>query len=73
MLRYDNDTSFLGLFGFALSFFIICIHLATLNSFGIPHMVPLVTLGLGAWGHTLLRSNSKEMPIDETYKPQYPL
>ncbi len=66
-------SSFLGLFGFALSFFLICIHLATLKSFGIPYMAPLVTMELGAWGHTLLRSNSKEMPIDETYKPQDPL
>jgi len=65
-------SSFLGLFGFALSFFIICIHLATLKSFGIPYMAPLVTMEIGAWGHTLLRGNSKEMPIDDTYKPQNP-
>lgn len=65
-------SSFLGLFGFALSFFVICIHLSTLKSFGIPYMAPLTTMELSAWGHTLLRTNSKEMPIDDTYKPQEP-
>ncbi|MBC2728777.1 spore germination protein [Desulfosporosinus sp.] len=65
-------SSFLGLFGFALSFFLICIHLSTLKSFGIPYMAPLATLEIDAWGHTLLRGNSKEMPIDDTYKPQDP-
>ncbi|AFQ42249.1 spore germination protein [Desulfosporosinus meridiei] len=66
-------SSFLGLFGFALAFFLICIHLSTLKSFGIPYMAPLATMEVSAWGHTLLRENSEEMPIDDTYKPQNPL
>jgi hypothetical protein len=65
-------SSCLGLFGFAISFFIICIHLVTLKSFGIPYMAPLVTTKISAWNHTLLRENTREMPVDETYKPQDP-
>ncbi len=63
-------SSILGLFGFALSFFIICIHLASLTSFGIPYMAPLVTSEASGWGHTIFRVNTSEMPVDETYKPQ---
>jgi hypothetical protein len=65
-------SSFLGLFGFALAFFIILIHLVTLKSFGIPYMAPMATLEFSAWGHTLLRQHTSEMPIDDTYKPQNP-
>lgn len=66
-------SSFLGLFGFAISFLMICIHLSTLTSFGIPYMAPLATMELSGWSHTLFRENSKEMPVDDTYKPLNPL
>lgn len=65
-------SSFLGLFGFATAFFIICIHLVTLKSFGISYMAPFAPLEESGWGHTILRENTKEMPIDETFKPQRP-
>ncbi len=63
-------SSILGLFGFALSFFMICIHLANLKTFGIPYMAPLVTSAVNAWGHTILRENTNKMPLDDTYNPQ---
>lgn len=66
-------SSILGLFGFAVSFFIICGHLANLKSFGIPYMAPLATSEVSAWGHTILRENTNKMAIDETYHPQDPL
>lgn len=66
-------SSFLGLFGFAISFLMICIHLSTLTSFGIPYMAPLATTEFAGWSHTLFRENSKEMSVDDTYKPQNPL
>lgn len=65
-------SSCLGLFGFALSFFVICIHLANLKSFGIPYMAPLATSEASGWGHTILRENTNKMPVDETYQPQDP-
>lgn len=63
-------SSMLGLFGFALSFFVICIHLCNLKSFGIPYLSPMATIEISGWGHTILRQNTKRMPVDETYKPQ---
>lgn len=65
-------SSFLGLFGFAAAFFMILIHLVTLKSFGIPFMAPFAPLEGSGWGHTIFRKNTKQMPIDETYKPQRP-
>lgn len=58
-----------GIFGFAVAFFIITIHLATLKSFGIPYTAPLAPLEPSGWGHTVLRENTEEMPQDKTYKP----
>ncbi len=63
-------SSFFGLFGFASAFFIICIHLVNLKSFAIPYLAPLAPLEPSGWGHTILRQNTKEMPMDETFKPQ---
>ncbi|MEL7563870.1 MAG: spore germination protein [Dehalobacterium sp.] len=63
-------SSFLGLFGFAVAFFSILIHLVTLKSFGIPYMAPFAPMEGSGLGHTILRENTKRMPIDETYKPQ---
>lgn len=62
-------SSFLGIFGFAASFFYIAIHLVTLKSFGIPYMSPLAPLEASGWGHTILRDNTVTMAQDETYKP----
>lgn len=59
-----------GLFGLAISVFYILIHLSTLKSFGIPYMAPLGPMEPSGWGHTILRRPSKNMPQDETYKPQ---
>jgi len=59
-----------GLFGLAVSFFYILVHLSTLKSFGIPYMAPLGPLELSGWSHTILRKTSVDMPQDETYKPQ---
>jgi spore germination protein (amino acid permease) len=62
-------STFLGLFGFAVAFFYICVHLATLKSFGIPYMAPLAPIEGSAWGQTIFRQNSNTMPQDETYQP----
>lgn len=62
-------TTFLGMFGFAVAFFFIAIHLVTLKSFGIPYMAPLAPMEASGWGHTILRRNTESMPQDETYKP----
>lgn len=59
----------LGIFGFAMAFFIVCAHLATLKSFGIPYTAPLAPLEPSGWGHTIMRENTEQMPQDETYKP----
>lgn len=59
----------LGIFGFAIAFFSICAHLATLKSFGIPYMAPLAPMEPSGWGHTIIRENTEQMPQDETYKP----
>ncbi|MEL7563979.1 MAG: spore germination protein [Dehalobacterium sp.] len=59
----------LGIFGFAVAFFIITAHLVTLKSFGIPYTAPLAPLEPSGWGHTILRENTEQMPQDETYKP----
>lgn len=66
-------SSFLGLFGFALSCFMISFHLVTLKSFGIPYMAPMAPMQASGWTHTILRENTKKMPIDETYQPQNPI
>ncbi len=62
--------TFFGLFGFAVAFFYITIHLVTLKSFGIPYMAPLAPIEGSAWGHTILRENTRIMPQDETYHPK---
>lgn len=59
----------LGIFGFAMAFFIVGAHLATLKSFGIPYTAPLAPLEPSGWGHTIIRENTEQMPQDETYKP----
>ena len=59
-----------GLFGLAVSFFYILVHLSTLKTFGIPYMAPLGPIELSGWGHTIFRKTSVDMPQDETYKPQ---
>ncbi|HYH04873.1 MAG TPA: spore germination protein [Bacillota bacterium] len=64
-------SSFLGLFGFAAAFFMICIHLVNLKSFGIPYMTPLAPIETSGWGHTILREDTVKMPVDETYRPQH--
>jgi len=58
-----------GLFGLAIAFFYLTIHLATLKSFGIPYMAPVGPLELSGWGHTIFREPTPKMAIDETYKP----
>jgi len=63
-------STFLGLFGFAVAFFFICVHLVTLKSFGIPYLAPLAPIEASGWRHTILRGNTGQIPIDETYKPQ---
>jgi len=65
-------SGFFGLFGFAIAFFSILIHLVTLKSFGIPYMAPVAPIEGSGLFHTVLRKNTKHMPIDETYKPQRP-
>ncbi|NMA15560.1 MAG: GerAB/ArcD/ProY family transporter, partial [Clostridia bacterium] len=62
-------TTFFGLFGFAVAFFYIAIHMISLKSFGIPYMAPLAPMEGSAWGHTILRENTQVMSQDETYKP----
>ena len=62
--------SLLGVFGFAIAFFNISIHLVTLKSFGIPYMAPLAPLEASGWLHTIARKSSEVMPQDETYKPR---
>ena len=62
--------SVLGLFGFAASIFITCIHLVTLKSFGIPYMTPLAPAEPSGWTHTILRESTEDMPVDETFKPR---
>ncbi|MFZ5946058.1 MAG: spore germination protein [Bacillota bacterium] len=59
-----------GLFGLAIGFFYIAIHLATLKSFGIPYMAPFGPTELSGWGHTILRESPVKMAQDQTYKPQ---
>ena len=59
----------LGLFGFAMAFIYIAIHLSALKSFGIPYLSPLSPLEGSGWGHTILRENTVSMSQDETYKP----
>ena len=63
-------TTMFGVFGFAVAFFSIATHLVTLKSFGIPYMAPLAPAEASGWGQTILREDSKDMPQDETYKPQ---
>ena len=63
-------TSFFGLFGYAVAFFYIAIHLATLKSFGIPYMAPLAPLEGSGLGHTIYRENTKIMSQDETFQPK---
>lgn len=62
--------SILGVFGFAISFFYITIHLVTLKSFGIPYMAPLAPFEGSGFFHAILRKTTVRMPQDETYKPQ---
>ncbi|WP_148133481.1 spore germination protein [Candidatus Formimonas warabiya] len=62
-------TTVLGIFGFAVAFFMITVHLATLKSFGIPYTAPLAPLEPSGWGHTILRKTTEQMPQDETYQP----
>lgn len=58
-----------GVFGFAVAFFYIAIHLVTLKSFGIPYMTPLAPAEASGWGHTIFRDNTVKMAQDETYQP----
>ncbi|MDW7675100.1 MAG: spore germination protein [Bacillota bacterium] len=62
-------TTMFGVFGFAVAFFYIAIHLVTLKSFGIPYMTPLAPAEASGWGHTILRDNTVVMAQDETYDP----
>lgn len=62
-------TAIFGLFGFAISFIYIAIHLSVLKSFGISYMSPLAPLEGSGLGHTILRENTEMMAQDETYKP----
>lgn len=62
--------SFLGIFGLAISFIYIFIHLAVLKSFGVPYMTPLAPIVGSGLGHTVLRENTESMQRDKTYKPQ---
>ncbi len=62
-------TTTLGLFGFAVAFIYIAVHMSVLKSFGIPYMSPLAPLEGSGWGHIILRENTKSMARDETYKP----
>ncbi|MDW7652064.1 MAG: spore germination protein [Bacillota bacterium] len=62
-------TALFGMFGFAVAFFYIGIHLVTLKSFGIPYMTPLAPAEASGWGHTLLRDNTVVMAQDESYQP----
>ncbi|HWI55054.1 MAG TPA: spore germination protein [Desulfobacteria bacterium] len=64
-------SSILGIFGYAVSFFYIVVHISTLKSFGIPFMSPLAPTEGSGWGHTILRTNTEEMPQDETYQPLF--
>jgi hypothetical protein len=63
-------TTTLGLFGFAMAFIYIAIHLSVLKSIGIPYMSPLAPLEASGFGHTILRESTKSMSRDETYEPQ---
>ncbi|MCW3490120.1 spore germination protein [Dethiobacter alkaliphilus] len=58
-----------GMFGFAVAFFYIGIHLVSLKSFGIPYMAPFAPVEASGWGHTVLRDNTVAMAQDETYQP----
>lgn len=62
-------SSILGLFGFAVSFFLIAIHIVTLKSFGIPYLSPLAPIETSGFSHTIMRKNTEILPQDETYKP----
>jgi hypothetical protein len=62
-------TAMFGVFGYAVAFFYIAIHLVTLKSFGIPFMAPLAPAEASGWGHSILRDNTVIMAQDETYKP----
>lgn len=66
-------STILGIFGYAIAFFYIVIHVVTLKSFGIPYLAPVAPLNLKSWGHTILRENTVIMPEDETYKSAYSL
>lgn len=61
-------SSLFGIFGFAVSFFYIGIHMATLKSFGIPYMAPLAPMEGSGWAHTLIRIPPTNLPKDETYQ-----
>ncbi|MGI6224616.1 MAG: spore germination protein [Peptococcales bacterium] len=61
-------STFFGLFGLAMAFFYINIHLVTLKSFGVPYLAPLAPMNLSAWGHTILKEDTTDMPPDTTYK-----
>lgn len=62
-------SSAFGIFGYAVAFFLIAIHLSTLKSFGISYMAPFAPLEGSGWGHTILREGIEKMPQDETYQP----
>lgn len=62
--------TFFGLYGLAMGFFYINIHLVSLKSFGIPYMKPLAPLDLRTWGHAVVKGDTKNMPTDRTYKSQ---
>ncbi|MDX9871972.1 MAG: spore germination protein [Clostridia bacterium] len=62
-------TSIFGLFGFAIAFIYIAIHMSVLKSFGIAYMSPLAPLEGSGLGHTIVRENTEMMAQDETYKP----
>ena len=62
-------SAFFGIFGYAVAFFYIVIHISTLKSFGIPFMSPVAPVEGSGWGHTVFRENTVDMPQDQTYKP----
>jgi len=64
--------SLLGIFGVAMAFFYIAIHLVTLKSFGIPYLSPMAPLNPRDWLHSILRSPAWMLPRLKTYHSQDP-
>lgn len=60
--------SLFGIFGFAVAFFYLGIHMTNLKSFGVPYMAPLAPIEGSGWPHTILRKAQTNLPEDETYQ-----